>query len=283
MLGAHSDTPALAAERTTPCLRTCDAAHAQCSEPTGETGRTAAWPSLCGGGRDYGARSTARPRSAQGAWGRAQRLRACDSGLRPSSTATGHPRRARGSAGAPRERSRRWPRPNDCTRAPRPQNARRAQRCGCGQRTADSGQRTGQGKQRPLPRWRVCNAASRTRSARCRVTPCGFATVPGRSQPSGTDSRGQPCVTLGLGLPAPGRPTRTPGHPARSREHPKPLDPAPGQVTARPGHTRRQPAHAARRPARGGGRPHPTDHPTSLAPTSCGDARPSAPCAAPRG
>ncbi len=206
-----------------------------------------------------------------------------DSGLRPSSTATGHPRRARGSAGAPRERSRRWPRPNDCTRAPRPQNARRAQRCGCGQRTADSGQRTGQGKQQTLPRWRVCNAASRASSARCRVTPCGFATVP----------RALPAIRYGLaratlrsagpGLPTPGRPTRTPGHPARSRERRSRLIPPQARSplaldtpAARP----RTPPVA--RPVGAAG-PHRTDHPTSLAPTSCGDARPSAPCAAPRG
>ncbi len=278
MLGAHSDTPALAAERTTPCLRTCDAAHAQCSEPTGETGRTAAWPSLCGGGgimgraqrhgrarrRAHGAGRSAYERVIR-AYGRAVQLPAIPGGL-----AVVRVRPANGREGGP-ARTTAHGHPD-----PRMRDAHNGA-------AADSGQRTGQGKQRPLPRWRVCNAASRTRSARCRVTPCGFATVPGRSQPSGTDSRGQPCVTLGLGLPAPGRPTRTPGHPARSREHPKPLDPAPGQVTARPGHTRRQPAHAARRPARGGGRPHPTDHPTSLAPTSCGDARPSAPCAAPRG
>lgn len=120
---------------------------------------------------------------------------------------------------------------------------------------ADSGQPTGQGKQQTLQRWRVCNAASRASSARFRVTPCGFATVP----------RALPAIRHGV-----------------SRA-PKPLDPAPGKVTARPGHARRQAAHAAVARLVGAAGPHRTDHPTSLAPTSCGDARPSAPCAAPRG
>ncbi len=149
---------------------------------------------------------------------------------------------------------------------------------------AGGGQRTAQGRQRTVPRCRVCNTASRASSARCRVTPCGFVTVP----------RALPAIRYGLaratlrsagpGLPTPGRPPRTPGHPARSRERPKPLDPAPGKVNTRPAHARRQAAHAPRRPAHGGGPAHtgPTA-PQASAPTSCGDARPSAPCAAPRG
>lgn len=148
---------------------------------------------------------------------------------------------------------------------------------------ADSGQRTGQGKQQTLPRWRVCNAASRASSARCRVTPCGFATVP----------RALPAIRYGLARATlrnagPGlhsRATHAHSRPSGTVSRaPKPLDPAPGKVTARPAHTRRQPAHAppvAR--LLGAASPTGPTTPQASAPTSCGDARPSAPCAAPRG
>lgn len=83
----------------------------------------------------------------------------------------------------------------------------------------------------------------------------GSRPSPGRSQPSGTGSRERrsrlipPQARSPLALDTPAARPRTP-------------------PVARPV---------------GAAGPHRTDHPTSLAPTSCGDARPSVPCAAPRG
>ncbi len=166
--GAHSDTPALAAERTTPCLRTCDAAHAQCSEPTCETGRTAAWPSLCGGGgimgraqrhgrarrRAHGAGRSAYERVIR-AYGRAVQLPAIPGGLavvrvRPNgreggparTTAHGHP-------------------------DPRMRDTHNGAAAGGGQRTADSG-KARQGKVRQ-------GKANRANAATLAGVQCGLA------------------------------------------------------------------------------------------------------------
>lgn len=149
---------------------------------------------------------------------------------------------------------------------PEAQKAAPAEWHDCGRRSAVNARQT-------VPRSRTCDGGSQADSARSQQ--------PGAARGRPMHAPGHPVRDRGLCVGAcprcalPGDRMPTPGPSSTvSRASNATWDrPSPG--AARPARTRR--------PARGRPAPIGPTTPTNLAPTSCGDARPSVPCAAPHG
>ncbi len=166
---------------------------------------------------------------------------------------------------------------------PEAQKAAPAEWHDCGRRSAVGGRRSAVNARQTVPRSRTCDGGSQADTARSQQ--------PGAARGRPMHAPGHPVRDRGLcvgacprcALPGDRIPTTGPSSTVSRASNATWDRPSPG--AARPARTRR-PARgrpARGRPARGRPAPIGPTTPTNLAPTSCGDARPSVPCAAPHG